>query len=596
MAEEYDQQASSNKRKWPSLDNESLSSQENKKNNPASSSSLSIGKVLWEELGKSIAPIEDEATNDDGVIKVDPKPNIGEVSKTIDYVTGLMVKLQYDTNETPYYLSGNFGPIRKETPPTGDLKVIQGQIPKLLSGMMIRNGPNPPFDPIANYACMLHAIRFKDGKAIYVSRYVQTSRFLQEQVFRSAEFFKYGDLLGSFGLFTYYLHLLKDERDVLDMSYGFSNANTGLIHHNGMLMALVDFDKPYVIKVLDNGDLETLGINGYKKKLTHNFTPHPKRDPETGELFIFGSSYTAPYAIYNVVRKDGIMSDPVPITTSGPSYMHDFGITEKYVIFMDLPYNFDPENMATNNDWIYRLDTTKKSRFGILPRYAKTEEGIKWFEFDESFFIFHNANAWEDGDGNIVLISSVMKNDDKHSTFVPPIFYGGPKPSLKGVEFTLPQLFKLTFNMKTGKCNKVQLSTTYSDYPKVNESYIGRKLRYVYTSKFDQLAKIPSIVKLDLGIAGAKPQEIQFDFLGNKYGSEVVFVPSVQTDRPLEEDDGYLITFVHDEDTSISYTYIISAQKMEIEAVIELPSRVPYGFHAIYMTEMELQAQISNLA
>ncbi|GAA0183380.1 hypothetical protein LIER_42395 [Lithospermum erythrorhizon] len=173
MAEEYDQQASSNKRKWPSLDNESWSSQENKKNNPASSSSSSISKNIpsrilnvdacmllsrscgSEELGKSIAPIEDEATNDDGVIEVDLKPNIGEVSKTIDYVTGLMVKLQYDTNETPYYLSGNFGPIRKETPPTGDLKVIQGQIP--VSIYKINYDSLTSFTPLDG-VCVSHAL------------------------------------------------------------------------------------------------------------------------------------------------------------------------------------------------------------------------------------------------------------------------------------------------------------------------------------------------------------------------------------------------------------------------------------------------------
>ncbi|KAG9139172.1 hypothetical protein Leryth_024669 [Lithospermum erythrorhizon] len=64
-----------------------------------------------------------------------------------------------------------------------------------LNGMMIRNGPDPPIDPVAKYSwmdgdSMLHAIRFKEGKATYVSRYVQTSRLKQERFFEKAEFLK----------------------------------------------------------------------------------------------------------------------------------------------------------------------------------------------------------------------------------------------------------------------------------------------------------------------------------------------------------------------------------------------------------------------
>ncbi|KAG9138362.1 hypothetical protein Leryth_001553 [Lithospermum erythrorhizon] len=157
--EEYDQQASNNKRKWPSLDqiNELLASQENrKKNNPifkssvTSSSSTSTDK----EFGKSIAPMEDEPATHDGVIKVDPKPNRTSKSEIIDKIAHLVVSLQFGTIETSLRLKGNFAPVRNETPPTGDLEVVQGQIPKLLTGMMIRNGPNPNQDPVANYSWM----------------------------------------------------------------------------------------------------------------------------------------------------------------------------------------------------------------------------------------------------------------------------------------------------------------------------------------------------------------------------------------------------------------------------------------------------------
>ena len=42
------------------------------------------------------------------------------------------------------------------------------------------------------------------------------------------------------------------------------------------------------------------------------------------------------------------------------------------------------------NKLIFTFDATKKSRFGVLPRYAKNELQIRWFELPNCF-IFHNG-------------------------------------------------------------------------------------------------------------------------------------------------------------------------------------------------------------
>jgi carotenoid cleavage dioxygenase len=34
---------------------------------------------------------------------------------------------------------------------------------------------------------------------------------------------------------------------------------------------------------MEDGDLQTLGIIDYDKRLSHNFTAHPKIDPHTGK-------------------------------------------------------------------------------------------------------------------------------------------------------------------------------------------------------------------------------------------------------------------------------------------------------------------------
>ncbi|KAA0041555.1 carotenoid 9,10(9',10')-cleavage dioxygenase 1 isoform X2 [Cucumis melo var. makuwa] len=71
-----------------------------------------------------------------------------------------------------------------------------------------------------------------------------------------------------------------------------------------------------------------------------------------------------------------------------------------------------------------------------------------------------------------------------------------------------------------------------------------------------------------------------------RFGSEAIFVPCV-SGTISEEDDGYLILFVHDEHTGKSAVNVVDAKTMSSEpvAVVELPHRVPYGFHAFFVTE-----------
>lgn len=85
--------------------------------------------------------------------------------------------------KTPYLLE-NYAPVRNELY-TEDLEVL-GKIPDCLNGAFVRTGPNPYFDPTARYhwfdGCgMLHAVRFKGGKASYCNRFVETSRLAQEK-------------------------------------------------------------------------------------------------------------------------------------------------------------------------------------------------------------------------------------------------------------------------------------------------------------------------------------------------------------------------------------------------------------------------------
>lgn len=94
-----------------------------------------------------------------------------------------------------------------------------------------------------------------------------------------------------------------------------------------------------------------------------------------------------------------------------------------------------------------------------------------------------------------------------------------------------------------------------------------RKQRYVYGTRLDSIAKVTGIVKFDLHAepergktcieVGGNVQGL-FDLGPGRFGSEAVFVPKVPG-ATSEEDDGYLIFFVHDEKTG--YYILLSLLK-----------------------------------
>ncbi|CAI0404655.1 unnamed protein product [Linum tenue] len=454
-----------------------------------------------------------------GIVAVNPKPKTGFPSRLVDFLEKLIVKFGYDSSLPLHYLSGNFAPA-DESPPAKDLPV-KGYLPECLNGEFVRVGPNPKFSPVAGY-------HWFDGDG-YAPVAVSFDEF---------NILHIGDLKGFFGLFMVNIQSLRAKLKILDLTYGNGTANTALIYHHGKLLALQEGDKPYVVKIMEDGDLQTVGLLDYDKRLKHSFTAHPKVDP----------------------------------------------FTENYAIFMDLPLYFRPKEMVKEKKFIFAFDATKKARFGVLPRYAKDDLLIKWFELPNCF-IFHNANAWEEGD-EVVLITCRLENPDLD------MVNGTVKEKLENFS---NELYEMRFDMKTGVASQKKLSASAVDFPRINESYTGRKQRFVYGTTLDSIAKVTGIIKVDL-LNEPQPEKTKLEVGGNivgifdlgpgRFGSEAVFVPR-EPGITCEEDDGYLIFFSHDETTGKSAVIVIDAKTMSSDpvAVVELPHRVPYGFHALFVTE-----------
>ena len=455
---------------------------------------------------------------------------------------------------TNYYLSGNFAPVAEEHTATG-LEVI-GRIPADLAGSFLRIGPNPQFIPdSALYHWfdgdgMLHGVEFKDGKATYRNRYIQTDGFLKEKakgtwIWKGLQSMMAGDV-----------------KAPPEGGLSKNAANTALVSHNGTLYALWEGGEPHSVSL---PELNTIARVNFDGKLKHPFTAHPKVDVKTGEMMTFGYSPMPPYVMYSVVNPDGQIVHTTPITIPKGVMMHDCAITERHTIFLDMPLTFDIMR-AMQGGKALAWEPENGTRIGVVPRMG-SDADVKWFNVATGF-VFHTANAWEDGD-EVVLLASRSETTD--------VIGAAGNSSSGNAESMIGRLYEWRLNMKTGKASERVLDKHHSDFTRINDDYAGYKTRYVYSAHFDsrRSTMFDALLKFD-----HETGQTQLHKFGpGRFGGEGAFAPAT---GGKAEDDGYLITFVWDENTQSSECVVIDARDFEAEPVarIKIPSRVPFGFHA----------------
>jgi carotenoid cleavage dioxygenase len=362
-----------------------------------------------------------------------------------------------------------------------------------------------------------------------------------------------------------------------------NTANTALVWHNGRLLALWEGGEPHEIRV---PGLETVGSYTYGGKLASAFTAHPKVDAITGEMMFFGYSLAAPpYLKYSLVSATGELIRTVPIDLEVGAIVHDFAVTDRHTIFMDLPLTFRPERMQRGEPAL-RFERDRPSRFGILPRHGDNSS-IRWFEAPPCY-VFHTLNAHEQGD-EVVLIACRMNSTNIFSPSETLEQHKESDTSDRGDEAA--RLHQWRFNLATGAVREETLDDAPSEFPRINENLTGRQTRYGYTARLapTEAGDLPVIDGLTKYDTIAKRSETH-EFGRGRYGGEGVFVP-----RPdaVAEDDGWLLTFVHDTGEEQSELVIVNTQDMAAKPVarVLIPQRVPYGFHGAWISDSQMATQ-----
>jgi carotenoid cleavage dioxygenase len=484
------------------------------------------------------------------------------------------------------YLHGNFAPVSRELT-VADLPVT-GVIPAHLNGRYLRNGPNPicEVDPAAYHWFlgdgMVHGVWLRDGKAQwYRNRWIRTPEVAK--------------LLGE-----------PPPTGRRTAPLASTGANTNVLVHAGRTLALVEGG---VANYELTEELDTVGPCDFDGTLPGGYTAHPKRDPHTGELhavsYYFGWGNRVQYS---VIDTNGHARRTVDVQVTGSPMMHDFSLTEKYVIFYDLPVVFDPEQsvagapmpralrtpaklvmsaligrvrvpdpisamigkgVPSNGRMPYRWDPRYPARIGVMPREGGNSD-VRWFDV-EPCYVFHPLNAYDGDDpaGETVVLDVV-----RHPKMFATDFHGPNEGQ--------PTLDRWTVDLADGKVRETRLDDQPQEFPRVDERLVSRRHRYGYamaTMAGTGASAGDAVLKHDLAAGRTTAHNLG----PGRRGSEFVFVPN---SADAAEDDGVLMGFVYDTTTDRSDLAILDAQTLETVAAVHLPARVPNGFHGNWAPEL----------
>jgi len=435
-----------------------------------------------------------------------------------------------------WHLIGNWAPVKEEI--TEHNLEIKGEVPRDLNGLFVRNGMNP----VSGYSDhwffgngMLHGIYLENGKASYKNRYVKTPYYENDL-----------NVISSFG----------------DLSA--SPANTHIVNHAGKLLALEETSLPWEL----NRDLETIGVEDYKGKLNTAMTAHPRVCPETGEMLFFAYSMMGePYLYYHRVSKQGELVQTEPIEIPRPVMMHDWNITRNYVVFMDLPIVSDMD-LAVSTGSPFGFKPECGARLGVMPRDGNNSD-VRWFDIDPCF-VFHSFNSFEEGNKIILYVSRQQE-----------AMVGGFK-DIYGGEKTVARLWRWIIDLENGRVSEEQLDDGACDFPRVNDNRIGLHSEYGYCMQIktdvESLTFGENLFKYHLESGKRTDHHLG----SNVAGGEPVFAPKPGSTK---EDQGWILSLVHDRNTRKSKLVIVDAEAFDQEPVAEvmIPQRVPYGAHGSWI-------------
>ena len=342
--------------------------------------------------------------------------------------------------------------------------------------------------------------------------------------------------------------------------------STAILHHTDRLYCLQETGLPFRLDVrrLSDGWLTLSGDGSFEDfggHLSFPFSAHPKVDPSSGAVHSISHDIMTGTTRHTVVAADGEARTATLMTSKPPPFfVHDYVLTDDFVIFPDTSLRFDPAGLMRSGRSVAAFDQTRPLRFGVFARAQDAGSRVRWFETGAPGHIWHIANGWQQN-GAIDVYAPVFRT---YPSTVP--IHTPAEPHAEFVHW------RLDLSSGTVTDERVLLKHHY-ERPGIDGRRHGRPARYVWLldeGRGGVMGK--GVLKYDV----IAEQEAGYLDYGDLHGGEAVFVP-----RGDGEDEGWLLDLLADGERAC--LIVADAATMVEQCRIHLPRRVPFGVHALWL-------------
>jgi carotenoid cleavage dioxygenase len=458
---------------------------------------------------------------------------------------------------------------------------VDGKVPEEIDGTFFQVAPDPQYPPMLgediffNGDGAISAFCFKNGHVDFKRRYVMTERLKAQRAARAS-------------LHGIYRNQYTNDPSVSGLNN--STANTNVIVHGGVLLAMKEDSAPYA---LDPVTMETIGLWDFRGQLTSaTFTAHPKIDPVTGDLLCFGyeaKGDATPDIVYYEIDAAGFKKREIWIVAPYAAMIHDFAVTENYVIFPLMPLTCDVDRLKNGGrhfQWQPGLDQL----FGVLRRDGDGRD-VRWFKAPNGFQ-GHTLNAFDDR-GRIYLDLPITSGN---------IFYFFPQAdgTVPPPETLASNMMRLTIDMNSSSdgLEMTPLTSFPCEFPRSDDRYMGRQYSHGFVIAMDpakpfdeeRIGRRPFQFFNQLAHINVATGKIKTWFADDQSCfQEPIFVPK-SADAP--EGEGYVIGLCNRLREQATDLLILDAQRLDEGpiATVKLPMRLRMSLHGNWMPGAALQA------
>jgi carotenoid cleavage dioxygenase-like enzyme len=450
--------------------------------------------------------------------------------------------------------------------PLTPLSVLEGAIPVGLRGSLYRNGPGRLergglrvghwFDGDG----AILAVHFNDAGAAAVYRYVDTSGYRAEAEAGELLYGNYG-MTAPGAIWNQWFRPIKN------------TANTSVVALADRLLALWEGGKPHAI---DLQTLKTLGVDDLGGlESDWGYSAHPKRDPQTGELFNFGISpgINAVLHLYRS-RPDGTIQQRAEVPLAGVPLVHDFAMAGRYLIFCVPPVRLNPlpviVGLSSFSDalaWQPELGTQiwviDRETLSVVSR----GEAEPWYQW-------HFGNAEVNAAGRVV-VDLVRYPDFQTNQHLKEVATGETRTLATGT------LWQFCLDPQTGRLESMQpVLDRACEFPTVQPPRPSAIGHVTYLTLHRSNADVQQELFGAIGRFNHQTGSLEVADLGeNRYASEPLYAPDA-----LDAQRGWVLTLIFDGNTNASEVWVFDSDRVADAPVcrLRLPKIIPHGFHGTW--------------